>query len=498
MAIYKGDKKINLYKGNYNLVDFYKGDRKILGYDLTTVSGSNPLKLSDVSETKHAIKCKLRGKNFFNKENMDHGNEGYVYMACLLEDGRIFVPCNGTYPSFSPNRTLRQLAPHLEIGKTYILTADTTSTNKYIYFDEAAVGWFFGTTITMTDTILDSRFYFYSSKTEAAYITNFQIEEGTVATSYAPYGKVYVKHKNLFNVNNMLTVDESSVTYSGLLHDGRIFVPPVTTASNFSCRTYLRELAPELEVGKTYVLSAESTTTPTRIRLQESSVVWMFGTSMVVTQEMLDSRVQFYNNANNTAEPAYVTNVQIEEGIVATEYEPYVEPYIDVGGIEVKAAGKNLLDCGTVEVNEYKILFDDAEHPFPVQQYTFSTIATSTDTDDNTCTILWWYADKTYDSTRINRNTRSSASFTPKQPIVKFQVYASSGYDKAIGDTAIFRDCQLEVGSAATAYEPYVEQISSISDENGDVKGLLSISPSTILSVDSKYELNMRAEYLKN
>ena len=86
---------------------------------------------------------------------------------------------------------LKQFAPTLQVGRTYYLSATTNIGRNYIYLLESQRFWYFNTALTLTELDLNSRVVYYTIKPEDGYgvcrISNFQIEEGTTATDYAPY-----------------------------------------------------------------------------------------------------------------------------------------------------------------------------------------------------------------------------------------------------------------------------------------------------------------------
>ena len=110
-------------------------------------------------------------------------------------DGTLTVqPVSGN-SAVSTELKLSQLAPDLVIGKTYTLNFNTTGTSKYIYLaDPVRSSWFLGTSKTITQDMLDAIVSFYGSYPDLTpqTISNIQIEEGTVATEYVPYGNVYM------------------------------------------------------------------------------------------------------------------------------------------------------------------------------------------------------------------------------------------------------------------------------------------------------------------
>lgn len=153
---------------------------------------------------------------------------------------------------------------------------------------------------------------------------SIQLEESTTPTSYEPYGykiPVKVNGKNLFNINNV--VSSSNVKNN---NDGTLSVTPQATSSGVyaSEPKTLRDYAPNLEVEKTYVLSANTTGTGNRIYLNITKRAWQFGKSLTLTEDDLNSAVVWYANGTDTSFTATISNIQIEEGTVATDYEPYI------------------------------------------------------------------------------------------------------------------------------------------------------------------------------
>lgn len=141
--------------------------------------------ISDASPLPHNINVEVNRKNLFNKENLQHGDGTGKYYCCLLEDGRIYVPVGYGQPT---GKTLKELAPQLEVGKTYTISGNTTGT-AVIHLAESKNTWTYGKSKTITQEDLDSQVHMYNivENTEPSYITNFQIEEGTTATAYTPY-----------------------------------------------------------------------------------------------------------------------------------------------------------------------------------------------------------------------------------------------------------------------------------------------------------------------
>ena len=85
----------------------------------------------------------------------------------------------------------------------------------------------------------------------------------------------------------------------------------------------MSDLAPFLVVGETYTLNANTTSTQ-HIYLAESGVTWSFGTSVIVTEEMLNSMVLFYSHEYGVKNT--ISEIMINIGSKPLPYEPYKEP----------------------------------------------------------------------------------------------------------------------------------------------------------------------------
>lgn len=132
--------------------------------------------------------------------------------------------------------------------------------------------------------------------------------------------EVTVCGKNLFDINKVETFNQDHDGNVINNDDGSITVNTSSSSSGVVYNKKLSELA-NLKNGETYTLTANTTGNEKKIYLYEAKLMWDFGTSKIITQEMLDSRVTFYASGENTS--AIITNIQIEQGSTATEYEPY-------------------------------------------------------------------------------------------------------------------------------------------------------------------------------
>ena len=132
----------------------------------------------------------------------------------------------------------------------------------------------------------------------------------------------YVNGKNLFDISKVFS--SSNVKNN---NNGTLSVTPTSTSGGVGSsdpRT-LKDFAPDLEVGKTYILSATTTGDAKYIYLSGSNRSWFFGKTITITEEDLSSKVLWYANDTGTTFTAVISNIQIEEGSTVTKYEPYIK-----------------------------------------------------------------------------------------------------------------------------------------------------------------------------
>lgn len=114
--------------------------------------------------------------------------------------------------------------------------------------------------------------------------------------------------------------------------------------------------------------------------------------------------------------------------------------------------------------NSQTVRFDTA---IPAGTYTVSAIVESTDTDRNTCLLLFYYADSSTLEVYISRSSngeRVSKTFTLAQDATRVRIYASEGYTPSVGDTGTFTKLMIEAGSVMTDYVPYGDEEPDIPD----------------------------------
>lgn len=139
----------------------------------------------DEGTGKHQYEVKLTGANLFDisKVVSNSGlltNNGDGTLTATPGSGDSAV--SGKVP-----KTLRDYCPELISGKTYLLSANTTGTEKRIYLLGVNCIWGYGASRTITDAELDSEVCFYASGVNSeAVISDIMITE-VEGADYEPY-----------------------------------------------------------------------------------------------------------------------------------------------------------------------------------------------------------------------------------------------------------------------------------------------------------------------
>lgn len=118
MAIYKGDKKGIILKGDRKVVEMYKGENKLFGYD--GFAEGSAIAISDAHSVGHKMKLDFSSKNLFDiSQNKFSGNSRLV----AKDDTSITVSQTGASRYLSANFAL----PNDLVGKTITVSADVVT-----------------------------------------------------------------------------------------------------------------------------------------------------------------------------------------------------------------------------------------------------------------------------------------------------------------------------------------------------------------------------------
>lgn len=177
-----------------------------------------------------------------------------------------------------------------------------------------------------------------------------------------------------------------------------------------------------------------------------------------------------YPGSNDTIAPSDVTHFQLEEGSSSTAYAPYsnICPISGWTGANVQRTGKNLLDKNAVTLRAYLNgngdVVEISYESWVITDYIpVSGTFTISNTGKGTLPMHCFYDEH---KNFINSVTPSSVALTLSTP-------NGAKYIRLSARTVLLNTAQLELGSTATAYEPYAGNTYSITfpSEAGTVYG---------------------------
>ena len=289
---------------------------------------------------------------------------------------------------------------------------------------------------------------------------------------------------------NLLDVSKLAYGDSIVVNGDTITVKPLSTGQAVVPGCTLGE-ALNANVGDTVTISGETTGT-NRLYIVDTATSWLWGTSLTLTAAMLASDFYLYGGATNGTS-ATITNLQIELGTAATQYEPYSggvaspspdwpQELVSVGNrgnIGLHVCGKNLLevisksetvDGVTFTVNADKSItangtasatvFYIVKNNVPIvagQTYTLSGCPSN----GSLSTFMMYAHNNTSGVDYYDKG--SGVTFTPKEGTynVVIVVYKNTSIN------AVFKP-MLTIGNVSDEYEPYMAaQSLTLSTPNG-------------------------------
>lgn len=314
-------------------------------------------------------------------------------------------------------------------------------------------------------------------------------------------GSVFTTGAQLFDINRVVSNDY--VVNNG---DGSLTVntPEGTTGVEAGGNVLLSNYCPNMEVGKTYTLTLNSTAqTRKYIYLRESKVIWESGKSRQITEEDLASMVLWYaENANDTS---VVSDIMINEGSESLPYEPYTggKPAVnpEAGEIGVEVYGGNLFDANRTELLDVNI--SDPPQRYGVKmsnlgsgKYTISTNKKDTDVDRYIYATI-----KHYDG------SYSGTMYIVAQKVINTITIDIVSGDELIIYNAIRNDLsttielfkefgiKVEYGEYATAYEPYKQLQTVTLSTPGGLPGIPVSSDGNYTDAEGQQWLSDSIEY---
>ena len=261
---------------------------------------------------------------------------------------------------------------------------------------------------------------------------------------------------------------------------------PAGSSSSTYCLYMINSGVADWAAGSIYNQLMKATFTPIKSPGQEG-----YGVSLVVYSGTVCDNVIF--------------SPQIEEGATATAYTKGVTP----AAVTVRRNGKNLIPYpyryGTQTING--ITFTVNEDRSITVNGTATATATFQISEDDALSDLIGQtvtlsgcptggSESTYrmryQQTGISSDVGNGATFTVKvKNYLAIQVFAGT-----VCDNVVFKP-QIEVGNAATAYEPYIPPTEHTPAADGTVAGVLTLDPTITLTTDSAGAV-LEAEYSRD
>lgn len=334
------------------------------------ISNNHNIKLNNVADNESLIDVKVYGNTLAQEGTPTPSNsielQSFGEKTNNLFDEKLLLLSTGiiktqdgykvnTYPaSFTYEATATK--PMIEYLKKVIKPDTTYTMARKLHYSESARGeirfvsqdlkvlkiigdsneGIAVTSFSFTQEELDSfhRLYIYGHATIDVYYDWIALYEGeyTIDTlpDYEPYGykiPIEIKSKNLFNVFNCKGGDHCILNV-----DGSLTVDNTINNSASYSGTTLKEFCPDLKVGDTAFIRFvrdNTLTSNNEIYLNVSNKAWKNNSAKIITQNDLDSIVHFYSGGTNgEIITANISNIQIELGTEATNYESYINSSI--------------------------------------------------------------------------------------------------------------------------------------------------------------------------
>lgn len=332
-----------------------------------------------------------------------------------------------------------------------------------------------------------------------------------------------VSRKNLFNIHRIENQSYNNNQFT-LINGGDYLTISVPKIGNYVfTKETLHQIAPEIQAGETYTLSAntsEGAWDYIYIDIADQRQwVWQFGTSRMITQEMLDARLGFYTaptGGDASITTAIISNIQIEKGNIATAYTSYIE---DLSSSAVTIPGKNLFggdaladsivaiggtkdaDNGTIIFNSHLVRSHRLFKQFKENtQYTFIVCGRNTVSGKTVTNLAVWYTEPVDGNNYCQMIFPSSNDSNNKKVIyksLKGKTIQAFGTIYSDGTTLLeYNECGIFEGDIGEQqFERYIGT-NYIPNEQGKIVGAKS-KPISPLNVFAR-GMNLSVNYIPN
>lgn len=443
-----------------------EGKAELFGSSAATHEG-NVITINDVCPKPHEAHIQLKSKNLFNVDAVVSNTR-----VINNHDGTltIIAPAGSSGTDAAHPKLLSDYAPLLEVGKTYTLSAETTAiANKQIYLIGSKYAWKYGTPHTITQAELDNGVYFYATEGGATCtISNIQIEEGTTATSYAPY--MYYPKEDETNIFDTDSIVIGAIGYSN--------------GAEVNNNTYLRTGYYKIEPNTKYYYDI-GTLAFNSAHVYDSNKVWVSRADTTNGTIKTPDNVSYLRLTFRKADSTEIT----EDELAAIKQQPLciskTNAFIylkDFSGVKIYGSGKNLWDAakhnnrlhggGTRIVTDYIKVAKNTDYVISVDGSTNTHWQVKGFTEkqmtDNSINYIWNNgANLGGDRYYFNSGEYEYVAFRTWKTMAEYGVTENSQY-------------QLELGRTATEYEPYKEPIEVQASADGKAT-IPSLAPTMAL-----------------
>ena len=268
------------------------------------------------------------------------------------------------------------------------------------------------------------------------------------------------KGKNLFDFSRLVSDGVNVMDY-----DNQTITVPART-NNTGYNQTLRDLCPGITPG-TYVFSAKKSNPESGngSYFLEAGLDFTFNTPTELTDAILDNHIAWYNNPDSEVENV-ISEIQIEIGTEATDYEPYTggqpspspdypQQIVSAGAnreICIEVRGKNLVNIPDSEFAGTKSI------PISLRKGTYwFTVEIG---DDNEKPVVAIMLRKDMESVafynNLTRGKQNKIRIDLSDNVDEIILYAGIDYKDSLGCKGVFKNIMISVDKP-TAYEPYHE-----------------------------------------
>ena len=266
------------------------------------------------------------------------------------------------------------------------------------------------------------------------------------------------KGKNLFDFSRLVSDGVNAMDY-----DKQTITVPART-NNTGYNQTLRDLCPGITPG-TYVLSMKRSN-PESNRgsyFLEAEKDFLENTPTELTDALLDNHIAWYNNPDSEVKNV-ISEIQIEIGTEATDYEPYTggqpSPSPDYpqeivsagsdGKIGIEVRGKNLVNIPDSEFTGIKLI------PITLKKGTYWFMADIKPNKSNKSSIMFRKNEEEKVFYDLEQKNGSLKQITLTEDVDEIILYSGIGYVDSIDKVGVYKNIMISVDKP-TAYEPYHE-----------------------------------------